>query len=419
MKKKPNEVFTPRNPTVNAAMYIERPVLERSLRRALDGTQHILIHGESGCGKSWLYKRVLENDGVVLTAANLGNASRLGSIVSEIENSVAEFSGSIKTGYTETKEAEISAGFAKALLTHEGEYETPQIDDLERAFKTLRQKAGKRKCCLVLDNLESIFGNTKLMSELGDIVLLLDDPRYARYEVKLLVVGVPEGVREYFSRAENRLTVTNRLYEIPEVGSLKPTQIAHFIEIGFIQELGCCLEDDMARMLCEFALFITGGVPQMLHEYCLELAYLAEETNDVVSEPMLKPAAAMWLQASLSSSYSAVEEMMNDRSTVAGRRNQVLFALGQVSKDNFNYSDLEEIVRREFPASTEGKTLNISGILGELADRENSLIKRSRKANSYSFVDPKYRMCIRVMLANSGQRVQKLDIRNIPLLPEE
>ena len=137
-------------------MYIERPALERSLRRALDGTQHILIHGESGCGKSWLYKRVLENDGVVLTAANLGNASRLGSIVSEIVNSVAEFSGSIKTGYTDTKEAEISAGFAKALLTHEGEYETPQIDELERAFKALRQKAGTRKCCLVLDNLESI-----------------------------------------------------------------------------------------------------------------------------------------------------------------------------------------------------------------------------------------------------------------------
>ena len=418
MKKKPNKVFTPRNPTVNPAMYIERPTLERSLRRAVDGTQHILIHGESGCGKSWLYKRVLEDEGVVLTAANLGNASRHGSIVTEIENSVAEFSGAIKTGYTETKEAEISAFFAKGVLTHEGAYETPKIDALERAFQTLRQKAGTHKCCLVLDNLEAIFGNSKLMSELGDIILLLDDPRYAKYDVKLLVVGVPEGVREYFSRAENRLTVTNRLYEIPEVGSLNPAQTAHFIETGFIQELGCGLGEGMARVLCEFVFFITGGVPQMLHEYCLELAYLAEDMNDVIDEAMLKTAAARWLQASLSSSYSAVEEMMNDRSTVAGRRNQVLFALGQVSKDNFNYSDIEEIVRREFPESTEGKTLNISGILSELADRDNSLIKRARKANSYSFVDPKYRMCIRVMLENCGQKVQKLDIRSIPLLPE-
>lgn len=418
MKKKPNEVFTPRNPTVNPAMYIERPSLERSLRRAIEGTQHILIHGESGCGKTWLYKRILENDGIVLTVANLGNASRLGSIVNEIENSVAEFSGAIKTGYKETKEAELNAGLAKGTLTHEGEFETPQIDGLERAFKSLRQKAGKRKCCLVLDNLESIFRNKQLMSELGDIVLLLDDPRYAKYEIKLLIVGVPEGAREYFSRAENRLTVTNRLYEIPEVGSLSPAQLAHFVKSGFIQELGCSLDEDVAKELCQFAFFITGGVPQMLHEYCLELAYLAEDQNDAITQPMLKPAAAMWLQASLSSSYSAVEEMMNDRSTVAGRRNQVLFALGQVNKDSFNYSDIEEIVRREFPASTAGKTLNISGILSELADRENSLIKRSRKANSYSFVDPKYRMCIRVMLANSGRRVQKLDIRHIPLLPE-
>jgi hypothetical protein len=231
-------------------------------------------------------------------------------------------------------------------------------------------------------------------------------------------VGVPEGVREYFSRAENRLTVTNRLYEIPEVGSLQPTQTAQFIRTGFIHELGCNLSEDMARILFEFAFFITGGVPQMLHEFCLELAYLAEETNDIVCEHMLKTAAARWLQASLSSSYAAVEEMMNDRSTVAGRRNQVLYALGQATKDNFNYTDIEDIVRREFPVSTEGKTLNISGILSELADRDNSLIKRARKANSYSFVDPKYRMCIRVMLENCEQRVQKLDIRNISLLPD-
>lgn len=418
MKKKPNEIFTPRNPTVNPAMYIERPILERSLRRAMDGSQHILIHGESGCGKTWLYKRILETDGVVLTVANLGNASRLGNIVTEIENSVAELSGGIKTGYKETKEAEISAGFAKGVLTHEGEYEIPQIDRLERTFRTLRQKSGNRKCCLVLDNLESIFRNKALMSELGDIVLLVDDPRYARYEIKLLIVGVPEGVREYFSRAESRVTVTNRLYEIPEVGSLTFNQIAHFINTGFIQELGCVLAEDTARKLCEFTFFITGGVPQMLHEFCLELAYLAEDSKDAICESMFKPAAAMWLQASLSSSYSAVEEMMNDRTTVAGRRNQVLFALGQVGKDNFNYSDIEDIVRREFPASTAGKTLNISGILSELADRENSLIKRSRKANSYTFVDPKYRMCIRVMLSKSGQSVEKLDIRRIPLLPE-
>jgi hypothetical protein len=417
LKKKPNEVFTPRNPTVNPAMYIERPHLERSLRRAMEGSQHILIHGESGCGKTWLYKRLLEQEKVLLTVANLGNASRLGSIVNEITNSVAEFSRAVKTGYNETKEAEINLGVGKGGLTHEGEYEIPQIDPLERAFQALRSQAGNRRCCLVLDNLESIFRNKQLMSELGDIILLVDDPRYARHNIKLLVVGVPEGVREYFSRAENRVTVTNRLNEIPEVGSLSSRQIGDFIKAGFIDELGCDLSVEISKSLCEYTSFTTGGVPQMLHEFCLELAYLAEDSNDVVDESMFNQAAAMWLQASLSSSYAAVEEMMNDRSTVAGRRNQVLYALGQVNKDNFNYSDIEDIVRRDFPASTAGKTLNISGILSELADRENSLIKRSRKASGYSFVDPKYRMCIRVMLSNVNQRVEKLDIRALPQLP--
>lgn len=383
----------------------------------MEGSQHILIHGESGCGKTWLYKRLLERDNVFLTVANLGNASRFGSIVNEITNSVTDILSPVRTGYNESKEAGVNVGVGSGTLTHQDDYTIPQIDPLERAFQALRSKAGNRRCCLVLDNLESIFRNDQLMSELGDIILLVDDPRYAKYSIKLLIVGVPEGVREYFSRTHNRVTVTNRLMEIPEVGSLSTQQIEDFINTGFVDELGCHLSVETAKRLCENAAFVTGGVPQMLHEFCLELAYLAEDGNQVVEESMLAQAAAMWLQASLSSSYAAVEEMMNERSTVAGRRNQVLYALGQVIKDNFNYSDIEEIVRRDFPASTAEKTLNISGILSELADRENSLIKRSRKASGYSFVDPKYRMCIRVMLSSINQRVEKLDIRALPQLP--
>jgi hypothetical protein len=417
LKKNPNEVFTPRNPTVNSAMYIERPNLELALKRAMQGSKHILIHGESGCGKTWLYKKYLEREGIMLTVANLGNASRLGSIVAEIENSVAEFSQAFRTGYTEAKEAEVNVALAKGVLSHEDEYDIPQIDPLEKAFQCLRSRSGSRRCCLVLDNLESIFKNNQLMSELGDIILLVDDQRYARYDVKLLIVGVPEGVREYFSRTENRLTVTNRISEIPEVGSLSTPQITTFIRTGFIDELGYSISPQTELELVKYASFVTTGVPQMLHEFCLELAYLVEDGNESIDQSMFAQAAHMWLQASLSSLYSAVEQMMNDRSTVAGRRNQVLYALGQVNKDNFNYSDIEDIVRKEFPESTEGKTLNISGILGELADRENSLIKRSRKASDYSFVDPKYRICIRLMLSNANQRVEKCSIRTIPLLP--
>lgn len=250
--------------------------------------------------------------------------------------------------------------------------------------------------------------------ELGEIIVLLDDARYARHKVKLVIVGVPRGVREYFSRTQNRTTVTNRISEVPEVASLSEQQVDRLIRTGFVAELGYeCTEPTMVSIV-QFANFITSGVPQMVHEFCLELAYLGEEAGRRLDESQLEPAALAWLQSSLTSSYTAVESMMNERNTVAGRRNQVLYALGQVAKDEFGYADIEDIVRQEFPDSTADKTLNISGLLSELADRQDSLIKRSPKASSYVFVDPKYRMCLRIMLRNVEERVGKLEIRKLP-----
>jgi MoxR-like ATPase len=56
---KPEDVFTPRAATVNQSMYIDRPQLERSIETSLRVKFHLIIHGESGTGKTWLYKKVL------------------------------------------------------------------------------------------------------------------------------------------------------------------------------------------------------------------------------------------------------------------------------------------------------------------------------------------------------------------------
>ena len=41
--------------------------------------KHVVIHGESGCGKSWMYKRVFLEDNVLFQVINLGRASSSGS----------------------------------------------------------------------------------------------------------------------------------------------------------------------------------------------------------------------------------------------------------------------------------------------------------------------------------------------------
>lgn len=411
--KLPGEVFTPRNPDVNEAMYIERPALERAFIRAVNGTQHVLIHGESGTGKSWLYKRALHQQGAAMVVANLANASRLGSISKEIESVVAELGKAVHVAYSETKAAEASAfGVAKGSLSHTDNYALPQQDTLERSFRLLRERAGDKTCCLVLDNLETVFQSKKLMSELGEIIVLLDDQRYARHRIKLVIVGVPSGVREYFTRAQNRATVTNRLVELPEVSALDFGQVDRLVRTGFVVELKYkCTEESMIQIVKQVQ-YVTSGIPQRVHELCLELAYLGEDSR-TISDTLLEPAAKAWLQTSLNSVYAAVESMMNERNTVAGRRNQVLFAIGKVQRDEFGYIEIEDLVRQEFPKSTAGRTLNISGLLSDLASRDDALIKRSPKGDRYLFVDPKYRMCLRVMLRKVGDKVDKVEVRQL------
>ncbi len=104
---------------------------------------------------------------------------------------------------------------------------------------------------------------------------------------------------------------------------------------------------------------------------------------------------------------------MNERETRAGRRNQVLYALGQVAGDTFRYNDIEEIVRVEFPKSTEGVALDIPGVLAQIAKSKFPPIKRTAKGDSYRFVDPKFRMCVRTMLSKEGERVSKLDFSTL------
>ena len=75
-RMKPEHVFTPRLAEVNKEMYVSRPHLEKALKTALRGNLHLLIHGESGTGKSWLYKQTFQNNAINFVVANLANASR-------------------------------------------------------------------------------------------------------------------------------------------------------------------------------------------------------------------------------------------------------------------------------------------------------------------------------------------------------
>lgn len=409
-KLKPEEVFTPRAAEVNTEMYIPRSALESALKNALRGNLHIVIHGESGTGKSWLYKSCFKKFDVSFKVANLANASRLGSISAELQNLIDRDRKATKLSYEEEKTAEVSAGVASGGLTHTAQYEIGKMEPFEACLASLRQQAGSKQAVLVFDNLEAAFTD-ELLKELADLIILCDDERYAEYKVKILIVGVPSGIKEYYYKTPHHSTVANRLYDLPEVSRLTANETDSLVHKGFIEKLKYSIPS--IANLCKHISWITDCIPQMLHEYCLELAFISEE-SETVNIQNISAADSSWMSKSLYHAYSVAEEHMNERDTKAGRRNQTLYALSLVTNEQFKAPEIETIIRSEFPISTQSTVLNIPQTLAQLAATERPIIRRTPKGDTYSFADPRYRMVLRAMLYKTeNQRVERKPIAAI------
>src|SRR6202044_316979 len=124
---------------------------------------------------------------------------------------------------TEEMNAEVKALVAGGGLKSGKKYTFHEPDPFLDCVRILRAEAGSHPAVLVIDNLEMIFESPERMKELADLVILLDDERYAKYKVKLLIVGVPRDVRRYLARSN--ASVGNRLTEISEVSSLSIDQV--------------------------------------------------------------------------------------------------------------------------------------------------------------------------------------------------
>lgn len=396
IRKEITEVFTPRQGEVNTKMYVDRPLHEKSLARALKRNSHTLLFGDSGNGKSWLYKKVMKENGIPYVVANCANASRLKSITQEICNCLIEPGTVTKLGFSEEKAAEVSAYFAKGGLKHSGNYDVSQEEPLLKAFKMFSETTSDRKI-IVLDNLESIFNSKELMDELADIVILLDDDRYASCNINILIVGVPNGVLQYFSETKNLESVSNRIQEVEKVASLDSGQVMEIIKKGFDQ-LSIKITGQTLIDLSDHVWDVTLGIAQRVHEYCECLAYEIEDNEWKFDKTLLQKADLSWLKQGLRQSYHVIETHLNSRETSVARRNQVIYCIAKIRQHQFDSNDIDALIRKEFPTTIPETNMGIGSILGELAKGDSPLLNRNDRNNSYSVRDPRYLMCIRVAL---------------------
>ncbi|GGY72000.1 hypothetical protein GCM10011613_16150 [Cellvibrio zantedeschiae] len=413
-KKDPSDVFTPRQSEVNDNMYIHRNKNEKSIVRWLKENMHGFIYGESGNGKTWLYKKVFNENNVNYVIANCTLASSKGSLRNEIFSSCMPSATSIKTGYSETKEAGLDAVVASATINHEANYEILTEDKLLISFKELSKKADKNTfSVIVLDNVETIFNNATLMDELADIIILLDDSRYAKYKVKFLIVGVPCGVIEYFSKSKNRSSVGNRITELPSVTGFSILETKEIVNKGFNEHLDCDLSQTLIDGITGKIYDITLGVPQRVHEYCLSLYYAREDNNGNIDAKTLTDADAGWLQKGLRESYAAIEQHFSGSGGQI-RRGQVLYSIGKLKGHQFNTAEIGAQIRKNFTSVEISADSGIGSILSSLTKGDSPLLSKNTTTGSYSVIDPRTIMCLRLILekTDDNQVIKRGFIRN-------
>ncbi len=389
-------------------MYVDRSELEDRLVDLCKGTKHILIHGESGNGKSWLYKKVFERKKIVYSMVNLANAGRFGSISAALKDKINRSSGDENAleKIVVNKDVGFAPGGVGAKYTDQKIFSIAEKDPLEAFMIALNKSAWGRKSVLVFDNFETILNDQVLISELANMMILLDDDDYSQYNVKICIVGVPSDIREYLTKQKTMQTLANRLAELPEVARLSKSQTKSLLKKGFEKYLKLSVVD--SERVYSRILWSTDRIAQYVHELGLECALLARKQDGKLYLDTVDRAEKVWFESSIFAVRQAVDSNMNARETKAGRRNQVIYALGCVTTEDFKYLDIEAIVRKEFEDSTKGVELNIVQRLSELEKSAHPLIKRVPKGDAYRLINPKTKIAIRVMLNKSGDRVEKV-----------
>lgn len=170
------------------------------------------------------------------------------------------------------------------------------------------------------------------------------------------------------------------------------------------------LKIDCADSLIKELIWKTDRIAQHLHELGLEVSISARKRKaNSVTDEIVEEAVNSWFASSLTAVKEVLDHNLNARDTKAGRRNQVIYALGCLRTEDFKYSDVEEIVRREFPSSTDGVVLNVSQTLSQLEKSAHPVVKRVPKGDAYRMVNPKIKIAIRVTMEKvSGEKAVRL-----------
>lgn len=349
--KKPEEIFIQRTEYSNNYEYILRTSYEQEFVNLTSTNTNIFISGDTGSGKTWLYEIFCQTRKIPFVTVNLAKCDYHTSIYPLLKNTI----------------------LGSTIQVSDGD------DIVEKCYEALYQKSQTKYTYIVLDNLERIVSNASFKENIVTLINLLEDPLLSKYKIRYMLVGIPSSLKEFFHDIEYFQPIANRISEMRKVEGFTKNELISFIEKTFNDLLFFGINKAKITEISEYILEITDGMPLRVQQYLLLLSKQIISNAKEYNRELLSKAAHELLKTHYAEIETLAEQYFIEPNGKVKRRNQVIFLLGKIGKENiFTLEQLATLMKRFFPKTTEDYTIQINTIV-PLASGAKPLIKKIDK----------------------------------------
>nr|WP_321508071.1 AAA family ATPase [uncultured Celeribacter sp.] len=384
-------------------MYINRPEHEDALRRAIKTKYNVVVFGDSGCGKSWLYKKVFKDDNVFYDVVDFSGAVTADDVDLKLLEAISDFQDWAEFERTETGDA--SLGALKTKLGYKDATKWRKIDSSPflQLLAHIRAAAGRRKSFLVLENLEYVLDQPEVVKRIQLMLLALDDPTAGELGVQLCLVGVPSEIKQILSDGNKFQTISNRVYEVPELNRMEKKEVELLARRGLEQQLDFTIE---SPTFCYSKIaFVTYQIPQYVHDVCLHVALRAEDAYNIVNPDVIEDALGDWLKANARQSTEFIRNwVMNDRSKHRTKA-KIIYCISRLEKHFFTSEDIVEWLDKIFPKMMAERRPQVLRALRSLTEGEQRLLKCDAERRLFRVATPQIRSSLWIGLRLRGEEV--------------
>lgn len=394
-QKKPEEVFTPRAAEVNNLMYINRPVLEAELLTAIRTNYHVVVYGDSGCGKSWLYKHTFKDNNIFYDVIDFSGAKTADDVDLIILECLSGYEEYYETDKEEERKTSFNPQNMGAERVERTKFSKAPVSATALLMEAIRNAAKRKRAVLVLENIEHILDNEEVLNQVQRMVLDLDNKDLSKFKVTLCIVGVPAEVRELLTAGNKYQTIANRVVEIPEVNRLSIEGVKLFARRGFEQELDFTVES--ADFCYSQIAYMSDRVPQFVHDICLHSALIGEDVL-TISPDIIEAASSKWLATNARQNHEFICDCLEGSGQMTTPTARVMYAISKCEKRYFTSEDIDKVQTDIFNKKLDGKKPRSKRILTKLSIGEKRLLKCNENGHVFNLVSPKLRPVLRSCL---------------------